>query len=1086
MNDLAASAPQAGVSPVIWLLIVIVVIVLMVKVLRRAWGAPAGQRPFSAERPSFPSVKACDAVRVCQLIDEFEASPTIEGTETPARGLALISNSAGWDDSRSIWIWFAAWSEQAASLGTPLTAVKIAEFTQTYHERVLPAAGTAGLFLGHATDGQRAAIENAAFAACFDLDPSTSVRADMDLPVQLFHEYLGRQTGRLFDIKKSLSARSHESPGSSGISNHGAGEEWDLPGGRRQPDPRKESANGRDSRHESPAAVTSALSPAASAPAAPGENESAGTEFVVGESVFIDESLSEYEALRVFFQVADERGHGSPSVVVDDRGQAITHPDYIDRMGAPHIKAGAWAFCRRPAAEALGLPSGTDWVRAHCPQLMFSAGSPYRNMPHFYDELYIQQFGSAEPQLMIPMSSAHPVAWSNDGSRICVLEERLGRLTDGTRMAKYLLWEYELALGHRRLVAGFPAADRLDSVELSYSLDSRWIHICEWASGRNLLVRVQDGLVVRLPVVSSAVAWNRGYGPDLMTVMTPDRESGNLIAYDYDVSSDKLSRRAEIRSPNGLPLEVRELSMSADGLALVTAPVGSPGVEQLQRGGVYAAAVIDLDDGIIEPALPVRYRTPAAQRRHHSPRWCEDWTIHTPQRTTVADHLIQSATMPDCEPDAPSIRHDQLQQWFEILQGFDSAWLARALPADRFADDFTQFVMSCGEIDTTATDEVLSPLRQRAEREPVARAMLRRISGGYRMGSPVAALAFPDGRDVASADYEHSQRALPSPSEAPVETALVQLVAAEDRHQASGAVQQVLCEARRAGKSAGQTWDWIASLTSEALARGNHPFAAKAGLAAVLWNGFFLPNDPQLADLGLGPASPTAELALLLSSFEACTHLPERMILGRDSNAAYDVETTRNWCQQGMSRLPLAEYLTAVARPARRAAVPSALGDPSTKRHNEAEGPRMSKKKIFVSYVREDSALVGRIADTLRNHGAEAWLDRTHITPGDRWQRAIRHAIRDGAYFLACFSPSYAQRDHTYMNEELRLAIQQIRLIPLNRRWFIPIILKPCQIPDFPIDAVETLENLQYIDFSHDWDAAMTQLIKAISPDPWP
>jgi hypothetical protein len=916
MNDLAAAAPQAGVSPVIWLLIVTVVIVLMVMALRRSWGVPVSLRPVPEEGSSFPSVKASDAVRVCQLIDQFEASRIVEGTETAARGLALISNSAGWDDSRSIWIWFAAWSEQAASLGTPLTAVKIAEFTQTYHERFLPAAGTAGMFLGHATDGQRAAIENAAFAACFDLDPSTSVRADMVLPVEVFHEYLGRQTGRLSDIKKSVSAlRSCEPPGSSGTSNRGARENWDLPAGRHQPDPREEPANGRDSRHGSPAAVTSVLSPTASVPATPGRNGSGVTEFVVGESVFIDESLSEYEALRVFFQVADERGHGSPWVVVDDRGQVITHPDYVDRMGAPHNKAGAWAFCRRPAAEALGLPSGTDWVRAHCPQLMFSAGSPYRNMPHFYDELYIQQFGSAEPQLMIPMSSAHPVAWSNDGSRICVLEERLGRLTDGTRMAKYLLWEYELALGHRRLVAGFPAADRLDSVELSYSLDSRWIHICEWASGRNLLVRVQDGLVVRLPVVSSAVAWNRGYGPDLMTVMTPDRESGNLIAYDYDVSSDKLSHRAEIRSSNGLPLEVRELSMSADGLALVTAPVGSPGVEQLQRGGVYVAAVIDLDDGTIEPALPVRYRTPAAQRRHHSPRWCEDWTIHAPQRTTVADHLIESATMSSCEPDAPSIRHDQLQRWFEILGGFDSAWIAGALPADRFADDFTQIAMSCAEMDTAATNEVLSPLRQRAEREPVARAMLRRISGGYRMGSPVAALAFPDGHSTASADHGHSQRALPSPSEAPVETALTQLVAAEDRNQASVAVRQVLCEARRAGQPAGQTWDWLASLTSEALARGNRTLAAKAGLAALLWNGFFLPNDPQLADLGLGPASPTAELALLLSSFEACTHLPERMILGRDSNSVYDVETTRNWCQEGMSRLPLAEYLTAVARP---------------------------------------------------------------------------------------------------------------------------------------------------------------------------
>lgn len=70
------------------------------------------------------------------------------------------------------------------------------------------------------------------------------------------------------------------------------------------------------------------------------------------------------------------------------------------------------------------------------------------------------------------------------------------------------------------------------------------------------------------------------------------------------------------------------------------------------------------------------------------------------------------------------------------------------------------------------------------------------------------------------------------------------------------------------------------------------------------------------------------------------------------------------------------------------------------------------------------------------------------------------------------------------MNEELRLAIEQMRLMPLSHRWFIPVILKSCRIPDFPIDAVETLENLQYIDFSHDWDTAMAQLISAVSPAP--
>lgn len=159
-----------------------------------------------------------------------------------------------------------------------------------------------------------------------------------------------------------------------------------------------------------------------------------------------------------------------------------------------------------------------------------------------------------------------------------------------------------------------------------------------------------------------------------------------------------------------------------------------------------------------------------------------------------------------------------------------------------------------------------------------------------------------------------------------------------------------------------------------------------------------------------------------------------------------------------------------------------------TTRHSQgaAGAPIMRKPKVFISYVREDSAMIDRIAETLRIHGIDAWLDRTHIAPGERWQQAIRNAIREGHCFIACFSPSYAQRDSTYMNEELRIATEQLRLMPLSRRWFIPVILKTCRIPDFPIDATDTLGSFQCIDFSHDWDSAMAKLIDAVSPKDQP
>lgn len=123
------------------------------------------------------------------------------------------------------------------------------------------------------------------------------------------------------------------------------------------------------------------------------------TEFVVGESILIDETITEYEALSVFFKVADERGHLAPSVVVDENGGPVTHRDYTDRCGRRPHRCRLWAFCRQPLAESLGLPEGTQWVRDHMVHLMFNGGSPYANKPHFYSQHYIVRTANDEPDL---------------------------------------------------------------------------------------------------------------------------------------------------------------------------------------------------------------------------------------------------------------------------------------------------------------------------------------------------------------------------------------------------------------------------------------------------------------------------------------------------------------------------------------------------------------------------------------------------------------------------------------------------------------------------------------------------------------
>lgn len=137
-------------------------------------------------------------------------------------------------------------------------------------------------------------------------------------------------------------------------------------------------------------------------------------------------------------------------------------------------------------------------------------------------------------------------------------------------------------------------------------------------------------------------------------------------------------------------------------------------------------------------------------------------------------------------------------------------------------------------------------------------------------------------------------------------------------------------------------------------------------------------------------------------------------------------------------------------------------------------------RHVFVSYVREDGNLVDKLVTDLRRHGVDVWLDRERIRPGERWRDAIRTAIRRGAMFVACFSRQYENRDRSYMNEELTLAMEELRMRPSQRAWFVPVLLSACQVPDRAIGAGETLRDIHWVDLSTDWDAGMASLVSVV------
>ena len=138
---------------------------------------------------------------------------------------------------------------------------------------------------------------------------------------------------------------------------------------------------------------------------------------------------------------------------------------------------------------------------------------------------------------------------------------------------------------------------------------------------------------------------------------------------------------------------------------------------------------------------------------------------------------------------------------------------------------------------------------------------------------------------------------------------------------------------------------------------------------------------------------------------------------------------------------------------------------------------------VFISYVHENRAAVDRLAKELRDNGVTVWLDRDDIEPGADWKDAIKKAIQSGKFFIACFSKESDERDRTYMREEITLAIDELRLRPKERKWFIPLLINSTNIPSLRISSAYYLSDIQSVNLYEDWNNGVTRILRVLEYD---
>ena len=96
---------------------------------------------------------------------------------------------------------------------------------------------------------------------------------------------------------------------------------------------------------------------------------------------------------------------------------------------------------------------------------------------------------------------------------------------------------------------------------------------------------------------------------------------------------------------------------------------------------------------------------------------------------------------------------------------------------------------------------------------------------------------------------------------------------------------------------------------------------------------------------------------------------------------------------------------------------------------------------------------------------------------------AIKRAIQSGKFFIACFSREYNKRERTHMSEEITIAIDELRIRPSERTWFIPVLINKTNIPSRPISSVEDLSDMNAVKLYENWNAGINKILRVLMYD---
>ncbi len=128
----------------------------------------------------------------------------------------------------------------------------------------------------------------------------------------------------------------------------------------------------------------------------------------------------------------------------------------------------------------------------------------------------------------------------------------------------------------------------------------------------------------------------------------------------------------------------------------------------------------------------------------------------------------------------------------------------------------------------------------------------------------------------------------------------------------------------------------------------------------------------------------------------------------------------------------------------------------------------MQKYDIFISYSRNDSGIVNKFVDQLKQAGFSVWIDIDGIESGDAFKKTIVRAIENSDTVL--FFSSEHSNASIWTAKEIGVAIYENKKV-------IPILIDHTKYnPEIKFDLI----NLDFLDLDQGFDFVMTKLLSSI------